>query len=164
MDKYNVTLMGIDDGSFYVIHSVALTCIVTSFVCVILVICFSFNGNTGSFYTWNKNDKFIVYIVLCDGAFNVVHFADHFQIAVTRDHVRPIELCEFYAVLLIEFVYSQSFVVLFIAVNAFLLVKYQRILDLGKYDWRLIVGVLSCSFLPVLIAVSLDSLGPTGAL
>ena len=164
MDKYNVTLMGIGDGSFYVIHGLAIACMVTSLICVIFVTIFSFRGNPGSFYTWNKNDKFIVYLVLSDGIFNVVHFCDHLQILITRDHVRPIGLCMFYAAFIIESVYIQSFLVLFIAANAFLLVKYQKTLELGQYDWKLFVGLPSVSLIPVILALSLDSLGPVGAL
>ncbi|KAK3093273.1 hypothetical protein FSP39_013533 [Pinctada imbricata] len=155
--------MGTEDGTFYAIHGVALSCIYVSLICVILVLILSFYKNPNSFYTWNKNDKFIVYLVICDGAFNLVHMCDHLQIAATRDHVRPIQLCIFYAVLLIEFVYCQSLLVLFIAVNAFVLVRCQRNIELGRKDWKLIVGILTCSFVPVIIALSVDSLGPTGA-
>ena len=80
----------------------------------------------------------MVYIAVCDGLFNVAHSIDDLHMVITRDHVRPKELCEFYGFTLAEFITAQNLMVNIMAVNAFMLIYFQSYLKFGRYDWRLL--------------------------
>lgn len=168
MDKrYLLTpIYGVQDERFLVIHSTALVFIGMSFVCAGLVIFTSFKNkkNSSFFNGWSKCDRFIVYMAVCDILLHLVHCTDHIHMLVIRDHVHPIQLCEFYGFVLYEFAMAQSSLVFSIAMNAFLLIKFNVNLQYGFGDWRLLSGVLGVPFLSCILLAMFRKLGPTGTL
>lgn len=168
MDKrYLLTpIYGVQDERFLVIHSTALVFIGMSFVCAGLVIFTSFKNkkNSSFFNGWSKCDRFIVYMAVCDILLHLVHCTDHIHMLVIRDHVYPIQLCEFYGFVLYEFAMAQSSLVFSIAINAFLLIKFNINLQYGSGDWRLLSGVFGVPFLICILLAAFQKLGPTGTL
>ena len=86
---------------------------------------------------------------------------DHGVMLALRDH--PPDLpCTIMAFFLLSFVSTQLLIILFIATNAFFMVVMERKINVGKYDWKLILvcygGPISCS--SILAAVGF--LGPGG--
>ena len=161
---YDLPLLGLIDGSFYHIHITALVCITTSFVCAVTVIILAFRhwGHQPFFLKWSKGQRFVVYMAICDGLFNITHFCDHLQISLTRSMVHPKELCVFYAVFLITFSSAQMLMVNVMAVNAFMLLYYDRNLHYGTYDWKLLLWTFGIPFVSALTAAIVDQLGPNG--
>lgn len=163
--RYRLTpIFGVLDDRFLVIHSTALVFIGFSFGCAGLVILTSFKNkrNTNFFNSWSKCERFVVYMAVCDTLLHLVHFTDHVHMLVNRDHVYPIQLCEFYGFVLYEFTVAQSLLILIIATNAFLLIKFKVNLNYGLRDWRLISVVLGVPFLICVILAVFKQLGPTG--
>ena len=159
-----IPVEGIKEGLFYVVHGTALTCITLSFICAVVVFILSLRRDDRKFFftKWSRCDRFIVYLSICDGMFNLSHFMDHMHMIVTRDHVWPAELCSFYAFMLFEFVSAQCVLVVIIAVNAFALIRFRKYIDMGKYDWKLLVLTFGSALIICLIAASLGEMGPTG--
>ncbi|XP_052792945.1 uncharacterized protein LOC128226882 [Mya arenaria] len=164
-DGYDLPVYGIYNNTFYGIHIPALICIVTSFTCAIIAIVLSFmNKSRRTFFTaWSKSDRFIVYLAVCDGLFNTAHFTDHMHVVIVRNHVYPRQLCEFYGFTLAEFITAQNLMVNVIAVNAFMLMYFDRNINFGKYDWRLLTWTFGAPFVGASIAGALGQLGPNGA-
>ena len=164
-DKYaNISVIGLEDGSFYSLQSCALVALSLSIITSAAVLIAIFHRETKPFKSWNKNDRFIVYLAATDGLYSCVHFSDHLHMTITRDHVRPIEVCTLYVVLLVLFLFANALLVLSMSVNAFALVKYQKVLNFGRYDWRLFAAAISFSITEITIGWATDSIGPTGAL
>lgn len=115
-DGYDLPLYGIENTtSFYMVHIPALTCISLSLSSVAIVLFLSCRGDKTkhrtndrkkrtSFYKWNKGERFVIYLCICDGLFNSFHLIDHVYIMVIRKHVTPPELCRFYGFMLVEFI------------------------------------------------------------
>jgi hypothetical protein len=164
--RYNVPVVGLGTSYFYIIHSVALVCIFCSLVSAIAVIVASFRSKSRSifFKSWSKCARFVVYLAICDGLFNVAHFVDHFHIVVTKDNVHPMQLCEFYGFVTFMFVSAQMVLVPMIAINAFALMKFSKNIYLGKYDWKLLLLIFGFPFLECLGVTTAGEMGPTGAL
>ena len=163
-DGYDHPLLGLADGSFYHIHITALVCMTTSFICAVVsvVLAFRYWGHRRFFLKWSKGQRFVVYMAICDGLQNITHFFDHLQITLSRSMVQPRELCLFYAVFLITFSAAQMVMVNVMAVNAFMLLFYDRNLNYGKHDWKLLLWVFGGPFLCALVAAFADQLGPNG--
>ncbi|KAK3093117.1 hypothetical protein FSP39_011308 [Pinctada imbricata] len=159
-----VPIGGVEEGLFYVIHGLALTCITASLTCAVIVLVLSFKrGNYKTFFTkWSRCDRFIVYLAICDGMFNFSHLMDHIHMIITEEHVWPAELCSFYAFMLFEFVSAQCILVVVIAVNAFALIRFRKSLPLGKRDWILLTLTFGVAFVLCVIAAGLGQMGPTG--
>ncbi|KAK3093865.1 hypothetical protein FSP39_021221 [Pinctada imbricata] len=161
---YDLPVYGLDSGQFYAIHIVAIACIFTSLGCAITVIVFSFVSNKSlSFFRWTKSERFAVYLAICDGLFNLCHSMDHLQIVITRNHVYPVELCRFYGFMLAEFVSAQNILVFIIAINAFLLIYFQKNLEFGQNDWRLLLCTFGIPFVAAVCAAAFGFFGPSGA-
>ena len=57
----------------------------------------------------------------------------------------------------------QALVVMFTAFNAFYMVVWERKINLGKYDWKLLIVTLSIPAAIGFIGVGVPFLGPLGA-
>lgn len=162
---YDIPLTGLHNGHFYPMHIIAMVSIFSSLAAGIIVIIVSFTNpkrKTKRFFSWSKCERFSVYMAVCDCFFNISHFMDHFHIALARDHVRPIELCSFYASMILEFVTSQVLMVNIVAVNIFVLIISRRDLHFGRFDWKLLSWMFGFPVLFLVIAISTKSLGPNG--
>ncbi|XP_045211074.1 uncharacterized protein LOC123562504 [Mercenaria mercenaria] len=161
---YDLPVYGLDSGSFYYLHIPALFCIFCSFSCVVTALTLSFrNRDYKKFFSWAKSERFVVYLAICDGGFNIFHSMDHMQYVITKDHVRPKELCEFYAFSLAEFVASQTLLVNIVAINAFTLMVLKKNINFGKYDWRLLAWTFGLPFIGATAVAVTGQLGPNGS-
>lgn len=116
---YDIPLYGLANGQLLNIHIPALVLISVSFICVLTVIGLSFcRQNWKTFFKWTRSKRFVVYLALCDGSFNVSHFTDHMHIVIAKRHVYPKALCEFYGFNLAVFVTAQILMVNAVAVNS----------------------------------------------
>lgn len=163
-DGYDVPVFGLDNNHFAYLHITALSCILISFVFSVVVITLSFRSSRQRFFDWTKSERFVVYMALCDGLFNLGHSLDHLHIFITRDHVRPRALCIFYAFVIGEFISAQMLMVNIVAINAFGMIYLSKDMSFGRYDWRLLLYTLGVPFVVYLVAAILGKLGPTGAL
>ena len=143
-DGYDIPVFGLDNGKFAYLHITALSCISISFTFTMFVFIVSFKSSRNKFFSKTKSERFVVYMAICDGLFNMAHSCDHLHIFITKDHVRPRGLCVFYAFIIGGFIW--------------------RDLSFGKYDWRLLVYTFGIPFIVYLVAAFLGKLGPTGAL
>lgn len=161
---YDLPVYGLENETFYFIHIPAIVCITCSFVCASIAIILSFRRQSyHTFFTkWSKSDRFIVYLAICDGAFNVSHFTDHLHILIVRNHVYPKELCEFYGFNLAVFITAQNLMVNIVAINAFMLMYFDKNLNFGSRDWRLLLWTFGAPFLGATIAGIAGQLGPNG--
>lgn len=162
---YDLPVTGLDNGQFYYIHIPAMTCIGLSFFSACAVLIFSFRMQSYKmFFSWTKSERFVVYLAVCDGIFNIAHTLDHAQIAITKNHVYPKELCEFYGFMLAQFITAQNLMVNIVAINAFILIFCNKDLNFGKADWKLLIWTFGTPFLGATIAGVSGQLGPNGAL
>jgi hypothetical protein len=160
-DGYDLPVYGLDNGLFYYLHVPALLCILCSFTCACTVIILSFRyKDYRKFFSWTKSERFAVYLAICVGGFNTFHSMDHMQYVITKDHVRPIELCQFYGFMLAEFVAAQILMVNVIAINAFILMVFKKKINFGKYDWRLLVWTFGLPFVGSTAVAVTGQLGP----
>ena len=164
-DGYDLPVYGAGTHLFYSLHVPALLCITCSFISAVIVLTLSYKSkNFRTFFKWSKSERFVVYLAICDGSFNLAHFTDHFHILVNRDHVYPKPLCQFYGLMLAEFITAQNLMVNVVAINAFLLMYFNRNLDFGKRDYRLLIWTFGIPLLGATIAAFFKQLGPTGSL
>lgn len=165
LSGYDLPLYGLANGQLLYIHIPALTCISISFICVVIVLTLSFRRQScRTFFRWTRSERFIVYLAVCDGGFNVAHFTDHLHIVIVRDHVYPKELCEFYGFNLALFISAQNLMVNVVAINAFVLIYFSKQIPFGKKDYRLLLWTFGAPFLFSAIAGILGQLGPNGSL
>lgn len=162
---YDLPIYGLDNGDFLSIHVPAIICIFISLISVIYVLVSSFkNENCRLFFSWPKPQRFVVYLAICDGMYNLCHSMDHIHILITRNHVYPKSLCTFYGFMLAEFITSQNLMVNVVCVNAFTLVYFRKNLNFGRYDYRILLWTFGLPFIGAIIAVSLKTMGSNGTL
>lgn len=162
---YDLPVYGVDNGQFLIIHVPALVCIFLSLICAASVLVLSFKKRRKqTFFTWSKSERFVVYMAICDGMFNIAHSFDHLHIVLSRNHVHPKELCELYAFMLVEFITAQNLMVNVVAINAFLLIYFNKNTSFGKYDWKILIWIFGVPFIGVTSAAISGQLGPAGAL
>ncbi|XP_060560446.1 uncharacterized protein LOC132720335 [Ruditapes philippinarum] len=160
---YDLPVYGLSNGSFYRIHIPALTCISLSLCCVIIVMVLSYSHkNFRKFFSWAKRARFIIYFAICDGGFNIFHGLDHLHYLTTKDHIRPKILCEFYGFLLTEFITAQNLLVNVVAINAFIMMFFNKNLNFGRYDWKLLAWTFGLPFVAAIAAAFTGQLGPNG--
>lgn len=161
---YDVPPYGLDNGHFYYLHISAIVCILCSLVCALISIILSFRRQTYSkFFTkWTKSERFIIYMAVCDGLFNISHSLDHFHMAITHGHVYPSELCMFYGFNLTLFITAQMLLVNVVAINIFMLMFFNINLNFGQRDWRLLTYTFGVPFLISLLAAVTGQYGPAG--
>jgi hypothetical protein len=161
---YDLPVYGLSNGSFYYIHIPALVCILCSFSCVIITLTFAFkHGNFRKFFTWSKSNRFVVYMAICDGGFNIIHSMDHIHYVVTKEHVRPKELCDLYGFLLVEFISSQILMSNVVAINALMIMVFKKQLIFGKCDWKLLTWTFGIPFVCASVAGAFKQFGPAGS-
>lgn len=161
---HDLPVYGLANGSFYYIHIPALFCIFSSLCCAIIVLTLSFrHRHYKTFFTWTKSERFVVYLAICDGFFNLFHSVDHLHYVIAKDHVRPKELCEFYGFTLAEFITAQNLIVNIVAINAFMLMYFHRNIDFGKRDWRLLAWTFGVPFVGATTAAVTGQFGPGGS-
>ena len=162
---YDLPVYGLANGQFLTIHIPALSFIFLSLISAISVLVVSFKLQSyKTFYSWTKSERFVVYLAICDGLFNIAHSMDHLHIVIVRDHVYPKELCEFYGFMITVFISAQNLMVNVVAFNAFILIYFRKNLDFGPYDWRLVLYTFGVPFVAATTAAILGTLGPNGAL
>ncbi|KAJ8310604.1 hypothetical protein KUTeg_012469 [Tegillarca granosa] len=160
---YDLPVYGLDNGQFYFIHIPAMICIALSFFSAVTILIASFKmQNYRTFFCWTKSERFVVYLAICDGLFNIAHTVDHAHIAITKNHVYPRELCEFYGFMLAEFITAQNLMVNVVAINAFILIFFRKSFKFGKYDWKLLLWTFGAPFLGAMAAAFAGQLGPNG--
>ena len=87
---------------------------------------------------------------------------DHAHILATKNHVYPLSLCEFYGFMLAEFITAQNLMVNIVAINAFVLIYFEKHLNFGRQDWRLLTYTFGAPFVGASIAAIAGQLGPNG--
>ncbi|KAL4217514.1 hypothetical protein ACF0H5_023963 [Mactra antiquata] len=127
-----------------------------------VIISFRQHKHKHFFTKWTKSDRFIVYMAFCDGFFNISHFLDHTHMAVTKDHVYPKALCEFYGFCLLWFIAAQMLLVNVVAINIFMLMYFDVNINFGQRDWRLLLYTFGVPFIASCVAVTTGQLGPFG--
>ncbi|WAR22502.1 hypothetical protein MAR_016476, partial [Mya arenaria] len=152
-DGYDFPTYGIDDGLFYALH-------IPSLVCTVSAVSRRFRF---FFTSWTNSERLIVYMAICDGLYNIVHFATHAHVALVRGPVYPRAVCVFYGYGMIVFITAQSLLVNVVSINAFMLMYLNKRLTLGIFDWRLLVWVFGVPLVGTTTAAIFDQLGPTGA-
>ena len=161
---YDLPLQGLENGQFVMIHTSALVCQCVSIFSVLTVIVLSFkNKHIKTFFSWRKCDRFVVYMAICDGMFNIFHAMDHLQIVITKQHVRPRALCTFYAMVMGEFVAAQGLMVNIASINAFIITYYRMNVSFGRYDYKLLVWMFGFPAVVGGFAFGLDTIGPNGS-
>ena len=164
-DGWDLEVYGLKNGQFYYIHVPAICCILTSLCCVIIVLILSFRRQSyRTFFAWTKSERFVVYLAICDGLFNIAHSADHLHMIITKDHVYPKGLCGFYGFTLAEFITAQNLLVNIVAVNAFILIYFQKHLAFGRWDWKLLTWTFAVPFIGAISAAIAGQFGTSGAL
>ncbi|CAH1784564.1 unnamed protein product [Owenia fusiformis] len=107
-------------------------------------------------------ERLVVYLAICDLMWSTTHIVDHVYMWVTYDHP-PDLLCNALAFLLSEFVLAQGLVVSFAAINAMVIVVLGKTIELGRYDWRLVVVALGLPTVWGVVLLVLGVFGPSGA-
>ena len=130
----DLPVLGIDSGLFNYIHKPALICLCSAGA----VLMTSFRRkNVRKFFSWNKSERFVIYMAIWDALFNISHSVDHIQVLMTKNHVFLIELCECYSFMMYEFVSAQILMVDVTAFNGFMLMYCRININFGRYDWKL---------------------------
>lgn len=160
---YDLPVYGLGSGRFYLLHLTALSIILCSLVCAIIVLCWSFRGNRSQFFLWPIGERLAVYMAFCDGLFNVSHSLDHIHYVLQKDHVRPAALCVFYGIILQEFITAQVLLVNMASINAFVMVYRRRSLNFASYDHRLLIYVFGVPLVLAVVLAATGQLGPSGA-
>ena len=164
-DGYDLPVYGLDIGQFYAIHIPALVCIFISLLSAVAVLLYSFKGkNCKTFFTWTKSERFVVYMAIFDGLFNISHFTDHLHYIITRNHPTPRRVCELYGFLIAEFKAGQMLMVNVVAINAFVLIYFRKNINFGKWDRRLLLWTFGIPFVGAVIALCFGKMGPNGTL
>ncbi|XP_061174420.1 uncharacterized protein LOC133183482 [Saccostrea echinata] len=164
--RYNIPVIGLGTPYFYLIHILTLFCTICSITSAVIILVISFRSKTARtfFKSWSKCERFIVYLALCDGFPSLVAFMDHIQVTIAKDHVHPIELCEFYGFIIFLFCAAQMLLVSLIAINTFALMEFRKNTDLGKCDWKLHFLIFGFPFFGCLGVTFADDIGPMGAM
>lgn len=103
-------------------------------------------------------ERCVIYLALCDLAFGVSHIMDHAAMVDLRNHP-PDKDCAAFGFLLGEFIFAQALVVCFTGFNAFMLVVKEIKVNLGPFDWKLLVFVFG---VPLAMFAPLAAYGHTG--
>ena len=165
-DGYDLPVYGLDNGLFYALHVPAIVCICLSFTCAIsaIVLAFRRHRDVRSFFSWTKCDRFVVYLAICDGLFNLAHGSDHTHVLITKHHVHPKTLCQFYGFVTNTFVSAQNVLVAIIAVHVFVLMFFQMKPKFGRCDWLLVSFIFGVPLCISSVVWYLGKFGPNGML
>ncbi|XP_021358181.1 uncharacterized protein LOC110453526 isoform X1 [Mizuhopecten yessoensis] len=157
---YDLELFGINDGSFVLLHSLAITCLGLSILSALCVIVAStMDRGLKGIFSWTKSERFVFYLACTETILGITHLLDHSQILITRDHVRPAVLCQAYGFVLYTFVFAELFTVNIIAVTIFFIIYLRKKVEYGSRDWKVFLWIFG---LPFTSAVVLASMGQFG--
>ena len=161
---YDVSVYGLNDGSFYVSHLIAISCLSVSTICACATLIMSFlpRNRTDAFYNWQKRERFVVYMAICDTIFSACHVADHANVFAVKHHIHPKELCVFYSFGIFESILAQNILVNIIAINAFALIYFNYNLNFGRRDWKLLIWIFGTPLILGIVSVATDKFGPNG--
>ena len=117
-----------------------------------------------TFFRWTKSERFVIYMAICDGLFNIAHFSDHLHILIAKKLPTPKSLCVFYGFLLGEFITAQNLMVNLVAINVFVLIFFHKKINFGRWDHRLLLYIFGAPGFALTIVGALGQLGPNGSL
>ncbi|XP_052762212.1 uncharacterized protein LOC128204844 [Mya arenaria] len=164
-DGYDIPVYGLANGKFYYVHIPAIVCIAVSLSCALAAITLSFRRKSYRtfFSKWSKSERLVVYLSTFDALFSVSHLPDHLQIVITKDHVRPRELCTIYGFMLVVFFAAQMLIVNVVAIDAFVMMYFNKKIYFGKYDSGLLVLTFGVPFVGAVVAAVYGQFGPMGS-
>ncbi|XP_052225132.1 uncharacterized protein LOC127840756 [Dreissena polymorpha] len=159
---YDFPVFGMEDGTFVYLHSLAIGCLITSFICAIITLVLSFrNNNSLTFFSkWSRSERYVVYMAICDGVFNFWHTIEHVHGLAVFGHVRPKELCAFYGFMVTVFIGSQNLLVNVIAISVFFIIYFDKNINFGQRDWKLLLYCFGVPFVGAVAAAAGDQFGP----
>ena len=114
-----------------------------------------------SFWKWKTGERLVFYLAVTDLAFCFSHMLDHAYIFATAANP-PDHVCAIFGFFLQEFMFAQTFIVLFTGTSACSLVVFGKKLYFGKRDWRLLLTSFGVPGINGCIAFSLGLLGQSG--
>ena len=71
-DGYACPVYGLDNGMFYSLHILALTCISLSLIAACCVLTISLKVDSKNFYSRTVAERFIVYLAMCYGELHIL--------------------------------------------------------------------------------------------
>lgn len=113
-------------------------------------------------FTRPIGERLVFYLTISDTGYCLSHIIDHTWMLVISYHPPDIP-CAIFAFILNLFIFSQSLIVVFTAFNAFMMVVKERKVELGKYDWKLLLYAYGIPFSISLAVAIANHWGPSGA-
>ena len=113
------------------------------------------------FWKWCTGERLVIYLALADLSYSITHTADKFYYVLAEANP-PDLFCSAFGFLFQEFMFVQWIIVLFTAINACSLVVFNRKLNLGKWDWKLLAAAFGLPAVNGMVALSLGLLGQSG--
>ena len=104
----------------------------------------------------------MVYLAIFDLCFSSGKGIDHAYIYFTHD-IPGFHLCLIFAFVVKSSILGQWLTVMFTAVSASMLTVFQIKLDLGRFDWKLLLSVVGIPTTFCLFGVIFNYLGPSQA-
>ena len=153
-------VLGLPGPNFYILHWSADISLAISIVCSLAVF-YILKPKIPSFWGRTSGERFAIYLALADLFLSVSHICDHSYMLVTEDHP-PDDICIAMAFFVATFTIVQSFMVSFMAFNAFMLVVKGWKISLGKCDWRFLAVTVVIPMAMVTPCAGLRFLGPSG--
>ena len=156
MGTEDFSVFGLPGPMFYVLHMTAITCLVLSLGACLVVLSI-LRPSPSTFWGRTIGERLTVYLAFCDILYSITHLIDHIYMAISKAHA-PDQLCTTFGFFAAMFIITQSLIISFTAVSAFILVVLGRRVSLGRYDWRLSLATV----VPVIILSPLAGLGWLG--
>ncbi len=154
-------LYGLPGHAFYTIHFTALSSLIISVICSSGVLIILLKENR-KFKNRPIAERLVFYLAICDFCFSTSHLVDHIYILVTLEYP-PDGVCTVCGFLLGTFVMAQTVVVMFTALNAFLLVVKEYKMEIGRFDSHLIIVAFGVPAIYHAGLAGFGYLGPSGA-
>ena len=161
-DPGYLPVMGLPGTDFYLIHICAIASLVTS-------ICFSAGTMTYltrsrrlPFFRRTIGERLTIYLAVIDVLFGTIHLIDHLFMLITKQHVPDIP-CSIFGFLLVTLITAQALMVMVVAILAFIMVVWEKRINFGKYDWRILSFASGIPLAAAIVLVSAGWLGPQGA-
>ena len=149
---------GID---FYLIHVTADVAITISIIASLSVLGYM-TLQKKNFWKRPLSERLVAYIAIGDFLFSSSHAIDHTAMLVLKDHPDD-DSCIAMAFFLMWFYIGQSFFVIFTAMNAAAMVIWQKKVNLGMYDWKLLSFAVVFPGVCSIIGAATRTIGPSGA-
>ena len=155
------------DGSrpgtmFYVLHIVALTILsISALVNVGLLIYLVKIKTNKNIFRWPIGERLVAYLAITHMFFGVVHIWDHAYMLAVEYHP-PLTICMVFGFFVQSFGFAQTMIVLFTALNAFVMIVKEKKIPVGRYDWGLLLYAFGIPFIVGFIGLGVPFLGPAG--